>query len=162
MPARGTAQCTTSRRGRKLSRAVAEDAFERVRASHQTEPYQKAMRKRKVWVEPLFAEAKDWHGLRRFRLRRLWRVNCEARLDCLRPEPQATPQQTRLGTAPAAQRGSCSFRICSLVVVGVARTIGPGEWQELKNQESAIRLDKLPMILRQGFFNSLLRFIGLY
>src|SRR5260370_41507753 len=36
------------------------------------------MKKRKVWVEPLFAEAKDWHGMRRFRLRRLWRVNCEA------------------------------------------------------------------------------------
>jgi hypothetical protein len=33
-----------------------------------------------VWVEPLFAEEKDWHGLRRFRLRRLWRVNCEALL----------------------------------------------------------------------------------
>jgi hypothetical protein len=31
-----------------------------------------------VWVEPLFGEAKDWHGLRRFRLRRLWRVNIEA------------------------------------------------------------------------------------
>jgi len=40
--------------------------------------YQKAMNKRKVWVEPLFAEGKDWHGMRRFRLRRLWRVNCEA------------------------------------------------------------------------------------
>ncbi len=36
------------------------------------------MNKRKVWVEPLFAEAKDWHSMRRFRLRRLWRVNCEA------------------------------------------------------------------------------------
>jgi hypothetical protein len=33
-----------------------------------------------VWVEPLFAEAKEWHGLRRFRLRHLWRVNCEALL----------------------------------------------------------------------------------
>jgi hypothetical protein len=33
-----------------------------------------------VWVEPLSAEAKDWHGLRRFRLRRLWRVNSEALL----------------------------------------------------------------------------------
>ena len=74
------ARCTTSRHGRKLSRHVAEEAFERVRASHQTEAYQKAMRKRKVWVEPLFAEAKDWHGMRRFRLRRLWRVNCEALL----------------------------------------------------------------------------------
>ena len=38
------------------------------------------MRKRQVWVEPLFAEAKDWHGMRRFRLRRLWRVNGEALL----------------------------------------------------------------------------------
>jgi Transposase DDE domain len=36
------------------------------------------MRKRSVWVEPLCAEAKDWHGMRRFRLRLLWRVNCEA------------------------------------------------------------------------------------
>ena len=43
-----------------------------------TKAYQKAINKRKVWVEPLFAEAKDWHGLRRFRLRLLWRVNIEA------------------------------------------------------------------------------------
>jgi hypothetical protein len=43
-----------------------------------TEPYKKAIRKRSVWVEPLFGEAKQWHGLRRFRLRRLWRVNTEA------------------------------------------------------------------------------------
>jgi hypothetical protein len=38
------------------------------------------MRKRRVWVEPLFAEAKDWHGLRRFRLRGLEKVNMEALL----------------------------------------------------------------------------------
>jgi hypothetical protein len=49
-----------------------------VRAHHQTEAYAKAMRKRKLWTEPLFAEAKLWHGMRRFRLRRLWRVNVEA------------------------------------------------------------------------------------
>jgi len=36
------------------------------------------MRKRQVGVEPLFAEAKDWHGLRRFRLRGLEKVNREA------------------------------------------------------------------------------------
>lgn len=36
------------------------------------------MRKRKVWVESLFAEAKDLHGLRRFRLQLLWRVNIGA------------------------------------------------------------------------------------
>jgi hypothetical protein len=33
-----------------------------------------------VWVEPLFAKAKDWHGLRRFRLRTLEKVNAEALL----------------------------------------------------------------------------------
>lgn len=38
------------------------------------------MRKRQVWVEPLFAEAKTWHGLRRFRLRGLEKVNSEALL----------------------------------------------------------------------------------
>lgn len=71
-------RCTTSSTGRRLSRPVAEEAFERVRAFHLTDVYNKAINKRKVWVEPLFAEVKGWHGMRRFRLRRLWRVNCEA------------------------------------------------------------------------------------
>lgn len=35
------------------------------------------MRKRGVWVEPLFGEAKEFHRLRRFRLRRLLKVNIE-------------------------------------------------------------------------------------
>lgn len=38
----------------------------------------KAMRKRKVWVEPFFTEAKEWHGLRRFRLRGLEKVTAAA------------------------------------------------------------------------------------
>jgi hypothetical protein len=38
------------------------------------------LRKRQVWVEPLFGEAKNWHGARRFRLRRLEKVNVEALL----------------------------------------------------------------------------------
>ena len=71
-------QCTTSDQGRRLYRQVGEAYLERVRSYQQTRAYQKALRKRQVWVEPLFAEAKDWHGLRRFRLRLLWRVNCEA------------------------------------------------------------------------------------
>jgi hypothetical protein len=72
------AKCTTSRTGCRLSRHVAEEHLERVRAYHPSELYKKAMRKRSVWVEPLFAEGKQWHGMRRFRLRRLWRVNSEA------------------------------------------------------------------------------------
>ncbi len=72
------AQCTTSTQGRRVYRQVAEQYLERVRSYQDTRAYQKALRKRQVWVEPLFAEAKDWHGLRRFRLRLLWRVNIEA------------------------------------------------------------------------------------
>jgi hypothetical protein len=56
------ARCTTSPRGRRVSRSLAEECLERVRSYHGTEAYQKAMRKRQVWVEPLFAEAKLWHG----------------------------------------------------------------------------------------------------
>jgi Transposase DDE domain len=59
-------------------RSFEEELLERVRAYRGTGPYEKALRKRKVWVEPMFAEAKEWHGMRRFRLRRLWRVNAEA------------------------------------------------------------------------------------
>ena len=54
--------------------------MERVKGYAETPAFQKAMRKRQVWVEPLFGEAKQWHNLRRFRLRRLWRVNTEALL----------------------------------------------------------------------------------
>jgi transposase len=71
-------QCTTSPRGRKIGRSRDEDYVDRVRGYHETEAYAKAMRKRKVWVEPLFAEAKQWHGLRRFRLRGLEKVTMQA------------------------------------------------------------------------------------
>jgi transposase len=71
-------QCTTSNQGRRVYRHVGEEYLERVRTYQHSLAFQKALGKRKVWVEPLFAEAKDWHGLRRFRLRLLWRVNCEA------------------------------------------------------------------------------------
>jgi hypothetical protein len=72
------AQCTPSPSGRQVHRSFHADYLERVKGYSQTAAYQRAVRKRNVWVEPLFAEAKDWHGLRQFRLRRLWRVNCEA------------------------------------------------------------------------------------
>jgi hypothetical protein len=48
-----------------------------LKAYQTTEAYQKAMRKRAVWVEPLFGEAKQFHRLRRFRLRGLAKVNAE-------------------------------------------------------------------------------------
>jgi hypothetical protein len=73
-------ECTPSDHGRIVHRHVAEAFLDRVRAYHHGEPYAKAMRKRKVWVEPLFTEGKQWHRMQRFRLRRLWRVNSEALL----------------------------------------------------------------------------------
>jgi hypothetical protein len=51
--------------------------LDRVRGYHDTEAYKKAMRKRKVWIEPLFGEAKQWHGIRQFRFRGLKKVNIE-------------------------------------------------------------------------------------
>ena len=69
-------RCTKGKKkGRWLRRSFEEEYLERVRGYQDTEPYRKALRKRQVWVEPLFGEAKDWHGARRFRLRRLEKVN---------------------------------------------------------------------------------------
>jgi transposase len=73
-------QCTDNKSGRQVLRHPDERYVDRVKSYRGTFPYEKALRKRRVWVEPLFAEAKDWHGLRRFRLRRLEKVNIEALL----------------------------------------------------------------------------------
>ena len=71
-------RCTENKTGRQVLRYF--DAYvDRVRAYRGTFPLE-ALRKRRVWVEPLFAEAKDRHGLRRFRLRRLEKVNIETLL----------------------------------------------------------------------------------
>lgn len=58
------ASCTTSRHGRTIHRSLDEHYLARVRAYHQMEAFARAMGRRKVWVEPLFGEAKQWHGLR--------------------------------------------------------------------------------------------------
>jgi hypothetical protein len=46
------AQCTTSQKGRTVCRSVDESCLERVRGYRSSEAYQKALRKRQVWVEP--------------------------------------------------------------------------------------------------------------
>jgi transposase len=73
-------KCTGSAKGRQVKRSFDEAYLERVRGYHATAEFAKAMRKRQVWVEPLFGEAKAWHGLRRFRLRGLENVTMEALL----------------------------------------------------------------------------------
>ena len=51
-------RCTPSANGRHVRRSVDEAYLDRVRGYQATEAYVKALRKRQVWVEPLFAEAK--------------------------------------------------------------------------------------------------------
>jgi transposase len=74
------ARCTDNKTGRQVLRHLEEHYVDRVKNYRGSFAYEKALRKRRVWVEPLFGEAKDWHGMRRFRLRRLEKVNIEALL----------------------------------------------------------------------------------
>ncbi len=74
------AKCTESDAGRQVHRSFDEGYLDLVRSYHSTEAYKQAMRKRKVWVEPLFGEGKAWHGLTRFRVRTLPKVNSESLL----------------------------------------------------------------------------------
>jgi hypothetical protein len=70
-------KCTGSKSRRHIFRSFFQEYLEKAETYRQTETYLKAMRKRSVWVEPLFGEAKEFHRLRRFRLRRLPKVNIE-------------------------------------------------------------------------------------
>jgi transposase len=70
-------KCTTAKSGRSVSHSFFKAYLDRAGAYRDTEAYHKAMRKRKLWPEPLFGEAKQWHGLDRFRLRGLGKVNTE-------------------------------------------------------------------------------------
>ena len=103
LPGQGAA-APTSDRGRIIQRSLHADYLDRVRGYHATEAYKKAMRKRQVWVEPLFAEAKDWHGLRRFRLARPGERQYRGTADRGRAEPEALPGRDRLGPAPCPVR----------------------------------------------------------
>ena len=71
------AECTDSKSGRHIFRSFFQEDLDRAKAYQETEDYQKAMRKRALWTEPLFGEAKQFHQLRRFRLRSLRKVNIE-------------------------------------------------------------------------------------
>jgi len=112
------AACTPSEHGRVVHRHFEEAYLDRVRAYHEGEPYAKAMRKRKVWVEPLFAEGKQWHCMRRFRLRQLWRVNCEALLMATGQNLKRLLQQRGWGRRPfpgGAAASANAFLSLSLV-----------------------------------------------
>ncbi|MDB5057088.1 MAG: Transposase [Chloroflexi bacterium] len=71
------ARCVPGWRGRLLYRSFAADYLDRVRSYHTTPAFEQAMRKRSVWVEPLFGEAKQWHGLHKLRFRGLRKLNIQ-------------------------------------------------------------------------------------
>ena len=63
--------------GRQLHRSFFQAYLDRADSYRQTEAYKKTIGKRQVWIEALFGVGKQWLGMRRFRLRHLWRVNIE-------------------------------------------------------------------------------------
>ena len=80
-------------RGSHRSYSLKDEYIDIIRSHMQTEPYQKAVRKRKVWIEPLFAEGKLWHCMGRVRTRTLRKVNAVG------PTPSA-----RIRSQPVSRR----------------------------------------------------------
>jgi len=70
-------ECTKSAVGRTVHRSFFQAELDRAASYRGTDAYKKAMNKRKVWPEALFGEGKQWHGVDKFRLRRLQKVNIE-------------------------------------------------------------------------------------
>jgi len=92
---------------------VDEEYLDRVRGYYATEAYKKAYRKRSVWVEPLFAEGKQWHGMRRFRLRLLWRVNIEGLLIASGQNLKRLLKKRGWGRRPFPAEAMCVFFLAS-------------------------------------------------
>jgi hypothetical protein len=92
-----------------ICRSVDEEVLDRVRGYHETEAYKKTYRKRTVWVEPLFAEGNDWHGMRRIRLRRLWRVNRETLMRAAGQNLKRLLKRRGWGRRPCPAEAVCAF-----------------------------------------------------
>src|SRR5439155_17919261 len=102
-------RCTESKDGRHLGRSFDEDYRDLARQRQTTEAYKKALRKRQVWVEPLFGEAKDWHQLRRFLLRGLDNVNMQGLLVAAGQNLKRWLAATKHGHRPAAAQRAVAF-----------------------------------------------------
>ncbi len=107
--------CTDSVKGRTLQRPFDQAYIERVRRYHETEACRSAISKRKVWVEPLFAEAKTLHGLRRFRLRGIEKVNMEGLMTAAGQNLKRLLRHRGPGLAPQSMvsRAALSIRLLS-------------------------------------------------
>lgn len=105
------------------------------------------MNKRKVWVEPLFAEAKDWHGMRQFRLRLLWRVNIEALRIAAGQNLKRLLKKRGWGRRPFPTEAMwASFGgLCSPSSRGVSFAFA--DWFSLLNDQDAMRLSLLMSLM---------------
>ena len=124
--------CTEGKSGRAVNRNFDEGYFERVKGYYGLEAYKKAMSKRKVWIEPMFAEAKQWHGMERVRLRTLERVNTEVLITAAGQNVKRLlafgPRRPRRAAQAEALRppgGRClpPVRRCSAAQRGVSNTL---------------------------------------
>lgn len=52
-------ECTRSSYARIVTRSPHQHLIDQIRSYHHTPEYEKAQRKRSVWIEPMFAEAKE-------------------------------------------------------------------------------------------------------
>ena len=111
--------------------------MERVKGYLQTFAYQKAMNKRKVWVEPLFGEVKEWHGMRRFRLRRLWRINGEALVTASGQNLKRLLRKRGWGRRPFPTEAVAAMPPAS------SQADGPARHDRLKSQRHSIAVASL-------------------
>jgi hypothetical protein len=107
-------QDTLSDQVRRVHWAFHASDLQRVKGYYQTKAYQQAMSTRKVWVEPLCAEAKDWHGLRCFLLRRHGPREQWGLADSGWTKSETLAQKARLETASLPSR-SCFLLLFGLV-----------------------------------------------
>ena len=110
-------QCTTSSYARVVTRSPYQTYLDRVRYYHTTPAYEKAQRKRSVWVEPMFGEAKQWHNSRRFRLRGLLKVNIQALLTAAGQNiKRLLKQKVSKYTPDPATPGIASLQLCLVTI----------------------------------------------
>jgi hypothetical protein len=104
-------ECTNSKSGRHLRRSFFQEYLDRAASYRETEAYKKAMRKRQVWVEPLFGEGKQWHQMRWFRLRRLRKVNIEGLMRAAGQNIKRLLKHQNHPTRPPAQENRAALAV---------------------------------------------------
>jgi len=117
------AQCTTSSYARIVTRSSHQAYLDRVRIYQTTKAFKKAQRKRSVWVEPMFGEAKMWHNLRRFRLRGLMKVNIQGLLTAAGQNIKRLLAEKTCSHQPDPPRGPALRAFCGISFMLMATTI---------------------------------------